>query len=173
MGIKLWLVERKSIFALPYFYVLIHVSTFCVKPCLYGIKSFYSWHIGNLHFYPSSMRCKWFESIFIRAQFLIYYLINNEPTVSHLYYSRQVDNQDLFCHQSCLEHMASQKFVPDQNPPEVRGGGQGSRRRGLSAGDAPQVYTSVKRAHSVRLYGQSLTKIHCVGPYLPPTSSLP
>lgn len=35
-----------------------------------------------------------------------------------------------------------------------------SRRR-------PQVYTSVKRVHSVWLHGQGFTKVHCVGPILP------
>lgn len=60
------------------------------------------------------------------------------------------------------------KTTSRPNPAKVRGEGQGSERRGLSAGDAPQVYTSVKRVHSVWLHGQSFTKVHCVGPVPPP-----
>lgn len=74
------------------------------------------------------------------------------------------------------EHMASKREqLPRPNPAggsRVRG--QGSERRGLSAGDSPhppsQVYTSVKRVHSVRLHGQSFTKVHCVGPIQPPNT---
>lgn len=62
------------------------------------------------------------------------------------------------------------KKVPPDQIQQGQRWGSGVREVWPQCRRRPQVYTSVKRVHSVWLHGQSFTKVHCVGPiHTPPT----
>ena len=67
--------------------------------------------------------------------------------------------------------MASKNYFPTKSSRGQRWG-SGVREAWPQCRRRPQVYTSVKRVHSVWLHGQSFTKVHCVGPIPPPTNTL-
>lgn len=64
------------------------------------------------------------------------------------------------------EHMVSKKYFPTKARKGQRWG-SGVKEAWSQCRRRPQVYTSVKRVHSVWLHGQGFTKVHCVGPVLP------